>query len=49
MSMSEITWYDECSAAQIGDISLEELLANDVVPAGTRAVIGEIEISVTRG
>lgn len=48
MSMSEIRWYDECSAAQIGDVSLEQLLANDVVPAGSPAVIEEIEISITR-
>lgn len=47
--MSDIRWDDECSAAQIGDVRLEHLLPNDVVPAGSPAVIEEIEISAMRG
>jgi len=49
MCMSDIRWDDECSAAQIGDVRLEHLLPNDVVPAGSPAVIEEIEISAMRG
>ena len=49
MFMSKIRWYDECSTTQIGEIRLEYLLANDVVPARSLAVVGEVEISAMRG
>lgn len=49
MFMSKIWWYDERSTTQIGEMRLENLLANDVVPARPLAVVGEVEISAIRG
>jgi hypothetical protein len=47
--MGNVRWDDECSATETGDVCVEHLFTDDVVPAGPPAMVREIEVSTAKG